>query len=152
MNTTANRLLRRPADEVMSRPVVSIPQTLSIQATAHRLAEAGISGAPVVDEAGRCVGVVSASDLVRFLDRGPPGISRPDPLLEAPAAAVARYMTTDVVTASPDTPLGELARAMLDAHIHRVLITDADGLPLGVVSSTDILAVLAAEHLRQTAG
>jgi CBS-domain-containing membrane protein len=32
---------------------------------------------------------------------------------------------------------------MLDAHIHRILVVDHDGKPVGIVSSTDILAALA---------
>ena len=37
----------------------------------------------------------------------------------------------------------EVARKMLDAHIHRVIVVRADGRPLGIVSSTDMLAALA---------
>ena len=51
-------------------------------------------------------------------------------------------MTTDVVTAPAQTRIGELARRMLDAHIHRVFILDAQGRPAGVVTATDILAAV----------
>lgn len=60
-----------------------------------------------------------------------------------PVSAVERYMTADVVTTSPQTPLRELARTMLDAHIHRVIVVDERHRPIGIVSSTDILAALA---------
>jgi len=64
---------------------------------------------------------------------------------EAPCAcgAVCDHMTANPVTVAPATPLGELARMMLDAHIHRVIVVDADDRPIGVVSSTDILAAVA---------
>jgi CBS domain-containing protein len=60
-----------------------------------------------------------------------------------PASAVQRYMTTDVVTVGPQTPLSELARTMIDAHIHRVIVVDDQHKPIGIVSSTDLLAALA---------
>jgi CBS domain-containing protein len=60
-----------------------------------------------------------------------------------PMSAVRRYMTTDIVTVEPQTPLPELVRTMIDAHIHRVIVVDGQRRPIGVVSSTDILATLA---------
>jgi CBS domain containing-hemolysin-like protein len=56
-----------------------------------------------------------------------------------------RYMTTDVVSVEPQMPLAELARMMIDAHIHRVFVLDEQRRPVGVISSTDILAALAWE-------
>src|SRR5262249_60842409 len=64
--------------------------------------------------------------------------------LEAvPADAVGDAMTRDPVTAGPHAGIGELARTMRDAHIHRVIILDGNGRPVGVGSSTDILAAVA---------
>jgi CBS-domain-containing membrane protein len=57
-------------------------------------------------------------------------------------------MTTDVVAATPQTRIGVLAQRMLDAHIHRVIVLDAQGRPAGVVTSTDILAALARQDAR----
>jgi hypothetical protein len=45
--------------------------------------------------------------------------------------------------APPQTPIGELARLMLDAHIHRIMVRDENNRPIGIVSSTDILAAVA---------
>jgi CBS-domain-containing membrane protein len=155
-------LLQRTAADLMSRDVITIPWQMSLRAAARQLAEAQVSGAPVTDEQGRCVGVLSATDLVRWLGRGEQasrcyfhaslcfccdwGILDIDVL---PPDAVARYMTADVVTARPDTPVGQLARQMLDAHIHRVIVTDNAGRPVGVVSTTDILAAVAGEEIRE---
>ena len=65
---------------------------------------------------------------------------------------VGQYMTQDPVTVPPDSPIGDLARMMTDVHIHRVIVVDAEGRPVGVVSSTDVLAALAGAAERQTAG
>jgi len=56
---------------------------------------------------------------------------------------VCDWMTLDPVTAPPTASLNELARAMIDAHVHRVIIAEEDGRPIGIVSSTDILAAVA---------
>jgi CBS domain-containing protein len=63
-----------------------------------------------------------------------------------PPGEVGQYMTADPVTASPETPIRALAQQMIDAHIHRIIIVDKHGSPIGVVSSTDILAALAYER------
>jgi CBS domain-containing protein len=56
---------------------------------------------------------------------------------------VRRFMTPDPVTARAATSIRVLARMMIDAHIHRVIVIDEAQRPIGVVSSTDILAALA---------
>jgi CBS-domain-containing membrane protein len=56
-------------------------------------------------------------------------------------------MTSDIVTAPPSTTMVRLGRMMLDAHVHRVIIVNKQGTPIGLVSSTDILAVLAHSEL-----
>ena len=60
-----------------------------------------------------------------------------------PTEEVRHFMTADPVTVGPDTPIRRLARLMIDAHIHRVIVVDEAQVPLGVVSSTDLLATLA---------
>ncbi|HEY8505600.1 MAG TPA: CBS domain-containing protein, partial [Gemmataceae bacterium] len=60
-----------------------------------------------------------------------------------PADEVRQFMTPDPVTVAPDTPIREVARMMIDAHIHRVIVVDAEQRPLGVVSATDVLAAVA---------
>lgn len=60
-----------------------------------------------------------------------------------PLDAVHRFMTADPVTVTPDTPLGVLARQIIDAHIHRLIVVDDQRRPIGVISTTDIAAVVA---------
>jgi acetoin utilization protein AcuB len=52
-------------------------------------------------------------------------------------------MSPDPVTVTPEVTISALARMMLDAHIHRVIVVDADNRPVGIVSSTDIFAAIA---------
>jgi CBS-domain-containing membrane protein len=159
--TTSKPLLALTAADVMSREVLAIPRQMSLRAAAHQLVQAHVSGAPVVDERGCCVGVLSTTDLARWLDYGEQAARRPAPggrcfcsdwqVIDPdglPPDPVSRYMTADPVTAAPDARVSDLAKRMLDAHVHRVIITDATGRPVGVVSSTDVLAAVAAESAR----
>jgi CBS domain-containing protein len=60
-----------------------------------------------------------------------------------PTDEVRRFMTPDPVTAQPATSIRVLARMMIDAHIHRIIVVNEERRPIGVVSSTDVLAALA---------
>jgi CBS-domain-containing membrane protein len=154
MQTACKTLSTLTAADLMTCTVVTIPKEMSIQGAAHLLAQHQISGAPVVDDYGRCIGVFSTTDVVycadhgHFTATGHPHLrcahSAWQVLDEQPFAddGVGRYMTLDPVTAPPTTPVNELARMMSDAHIHRVIIVDEQGRPTGVVSSMDVLAAV----------
>jgi CBS-domain-containing membrane protein len=148
--------VRLTADDVMSRPVERIPQNMPIAKAASILSRGQISGAPVVDEAGCCVGILAATDFVHWAENcGPAGVANGGKCTSMgthgqvvkteihPEDEVAWFMTPDPVTAAPSTPIRELAQMMLDAHIHRVIVVDEDRRPIGIVTSTDILAVVA---------
>ena len=51
----------------------------------------------------------------------------------------ADVMTPGVVTISKDAPVAEAAKKMLESRIHRLLVVDEDGTPLGILSTTDII-------------
>jgi CBS domain-containing protein len=120
------------ARDLMSGPVVTIPEHLTLRAAARLMAREQIGGVPVVDAEGRCAGILSASDFLTLWARGE-GVGD---------EAVSRHMTADPVMASPATPITRLARMMIDAHIHRVVVVDEGRRPLGMVSSTDVLAAV----------
>jgi len=48
-------------------------------------------------------------------------------------------MTPDVISISEDVTVGEAAKRLLDSHIHRLLVVNQDGRPLGILSTTDII-------------
>jgi len=64
-------------------------------------------------------------------------------LEKLPTNAVKNYMTANPVTVGPATPIRHLARQMIDAHIHRIIVVDEGQRPIGIVSSTDVLAAVA---------
>jgi CBS domain-containing protein len=145
-------LLTLTAGELMNHEIVAVPRDMSVQAAASLLRQNQISGAPVVDADGRCIGVLSANDFVRWTERRPAAPIDPGyvcsrqvigELEEFASEAVTACMTRDVVTVRTSTPIGRLARLMLDAHIHRVIVVDENDRPVGIVSSTDVLAAVA---------
>jgi CBS-domain-containing membrane protein len=153
MMTATTSLLSLTANDLMSRDLVLLPREMSLQAAARLLAESRVSGAPVVDADGRCIGVLSATNFVNMFEKE--GICKcaDEPVYYSawqvverdsqPSDRVESHMTADIVTAPLSTPIVRLARMMLDAHIHRIIIVDRSGKPIGLVSSTDILAALA---------
>jgi CBS domain-containing protein len=162
MKTATKPLLALTADDLMTTEVVTIPRSMSLRHAAHMLHQADISGAPVVDGEGRCVGVLSAHDFISWIERGEHAARQGHNNESAHAAwqimdldvlpteEVWEYMTADVVTATPDTPIGNLARRMLDAHVHRVIVVDEDDRPIGIVTSTDVLAAVAGAAVRSS--
>jgi len=155
MITTRKPLSAMTARELMSHEVIVVPQHMSLQAAARLLAESQISGAPVVDGEGRCVGVLSGSDFVHWArgDRhaekiscAPVCVCSDWQMVEVeslPEDEVRFHMTADPVTARPETSVLDLARMMLDAHIHRVIVVDTQSRPIGIVASTDFVAAVA---------
>jgi CBS domain-containing protein len=138
----------------MSKSVVTIPEEMSLKQAAHLLGKAAVTGAPVVNHEGRCVGVLSATDFVHWMDRGhsgppacavSPAFTASWQMPEAdslPDQAVRDYMTRDPIAVAATTPIRELARKMVGVHIHRLIVLDQNGKPVGIVSSTDLLAAL----------
>jgi CBS-domain-containing membrane protein len=153
MITKAKAFSNLTAADLMSRDIHAIPVEMSLRAAAQVLSSAQITGAPVVDAEGRCVGVLTTTDILHWAEKGcAAGPPEEFPvwvdwqvvaLNRLPAVGVRRYMTTDIVTATPRTRIADLSRRMLDAHIHRVIIVDGRDRPVGIVASTDILAAVA---------
>jgi CBS domain-containing protein len=145
----AKSLLALTAADVMSAPVLTIPQDTSLREAARLLSRSNISGAPVVDAEGRCLGVLSSSDFVTWAWKGNKVTSFIAPwgemidVEDSPDNEIRHYMTAQPVAVSPTAPVGELAQKMVDAHIHRVLVVTEEGRPRGIVTSTDILAAVA---------
>jgi len=125
---------------------------MSLPAAAHLLAQARVGGAPVVDEDGHCIGVLSTTDFLHYAEKGRHPVHGKAhsvcswQIVEAEdehEECVADYMNKDPVCVSRGTSIGAIARMMINAHIHRVIVVDEDQHPVGIVSSTDVLAAVA---------
>ncbi len=162
MLTMSKPLASYCAGDLMSRDLTLIPDQMSLQGAARLLSRAQLSGGPVVDGDGRLAGVLSATDFMHWAEAG--GIAthpactcdetawKPWQMLDQPqhaATMVRDVMNRNPVIAPQSARLGELARMMLDAHIHRIMVVDRDDKPVGIVTSTDLLALLARVDLPQ---
>jgi CBS domain-containing protein len=161
MKNTNKPLLNLTARDLMSTDVESIPQWMTLPVAARMLSRAHISGAPVVDGEGHCLGVISTTDFMTWAEGGE-GAGKPQAgdrsahsawqMFEGedlPANLVRRYMTANPVTVPREMPIGELVQKMVDAHIHRVIVVDEENKPLGIITSTDILAAIATAAARK---
>ena len=142
------------ASDVMVSNVITVPITATIGETAAILLNNHISGAPVLGEKGELVGIVSEGDLMRRPETGtakPPSwwlelISSERSLaseyIKSHSRKVVDVMSRNVVTASPDTPLGDIAALLERNRIKRVPIVQG-GKIVGIVSRANILQALA---------
>lgn len=147
------------ADVMTPNPIVVRSQT-PLQEAVKILAEKKISGLPVVDDAGKLVGVISESDLM-WQETGvepPPYIMVLDSLiyLQNPARydkevhkalgqTVGEVMTDKPISIKPDRPLREAAHLMHDKHVRRLPVVDAEGKAIGILTRGDIIRVMANE-------
>jgi CBS domain-containing protein len=148
LQAAAKPFLALSAADLMTTPVMTIPKDTPLREAARLLARSDVSGAPVVDSDGRCLGVLSSHDFVIWAGAEGESTSFIAPWGEiinvddAPDNEIRHYMTKQPVAVGPATPIGELAQKMVDAHIHRVLVVTDHDRPRGIVTSTDILAAV----------
>jgi CBS-domain-containing membrane protein len=122
------------AGEIMSSPVVTVRVGASRAEVADVLTRHKISAAPVVDDAGVLVGLVSEHDL-----------------LAKSGAAAAELMTTALISVSPDCSIGDLRHLLVERRIRRVPVLRGGRL-VGIVSRGDIVATMATEWACQVCG
>ena len=156
MATLVNHLFALTAGEIMSRNLVVIPREMSLEGAARMLGRSSVTGAPVVDCYGRCIGVLSATDFMTRIEHAHAADPRkplqgdvckpwqiPDGVVKA-ECRVEDCMSRDPVLVAANVRIGEIARIMMDAHIHRVIVVEAaTDRPIGIVWSIDVLAAVA---------
>jgi CBS domain-containing protein len=135
----------RAAADLMTPNPVSLRETVTAGEAAAFLTERGISAAPVINEAGTPVGVLSQTDLVVHdretveslaARRRRGGDSRRLPEEEA---LVRDLMTPAVFTVRLEAPAAQVVEDMLALRVHRLFVVDDGGVLVGVVTATDIL-------------
>ena len=118
------------AGELMSTPVDTVEADVPVREAVLRMGEEGISRLLVLD-GGQPVGVVSVSDFVAALAETAP----------ARRETVADVMSDAMLVCRSKTPIISAARAMTQAGWRSVLVVNAAGKPLGVVSGLDLMAL-----------
>lgn len=144
------------AKDIMTRTVLTLSPETEILKAAEMLLKNHINGAPVVDEAGRLVGILCQSDLIVQQKKLP--VPSYFTLLDGlftitsmkqiesqvrkiAATTVADAMTPDPVVVQPDTDIETVAALMVDKSFHTLPVVEGGRL-LGVIGKEDILKIL----------
>jgi len=143
--------------DVMTTDVVQVSANQTMTEAAEALAGGGVSAAVAVDEQGRCVGMLSATDFLRRecreVESGETHVSEethelvqtnggPLHITALPENMVNSNMTAAVQSVAPETSLLKAAMIMNAEHVHRLPVLDGDGRVLGIISTMDILSSL----------
>lgn len=130
--------------EAMTTPVVTVPVTATVREAIRLLYDRNITAAPVVDESGVMVGIVSEMDLLRGeFEADPRAFLRPvSTPAEAPPAAVAEVMTPRVLTTRETADVTDVADLMMNTGVKSVPVLRGKRIA-GIVSRRDLMAVLA---------
>ena len=154
----AKDLLALTAAELMNPQVISVAEDAPLHEAMALLIDRGFSGAPVVNAAGRPVGVISQSDILVH-DRNSSVYARPVPeyytrsdlraaigedvggfQVEAVDLTMVRDVMTPVVfSIRPEAPARQVIEELLNLRVHRLFVIDPDGVLVGVIAMSDIL-------------
>lgn len=142
------------AHQIMTRPVFTVPPDTSILEAAQLMLKHHISGLPVVDAAGKLVGIVSEGDFLRRSEIGTqrrhnrflklilgPGQAATD-FVHEHGCKVAEIMTHDPLTISEDTPLEAIVTLMEKNKFKRLPVTRGEQV-VGIVSRANLLQAVA---------
>jgi len=144
------------AKHIMTSEIIPAHEKMTVLALTQLFQKHDISGAPVVDDAGHLVGVVSTTDVLLHSD-----VFGESPVVESEYhkqhddvafetlsedfvpedvvnLQVRDIMSTNVLSVSVDTPIEEVAKIMYTDRIHRLLVLE-DGRLVGILSTMDVL-------------
>lgn len=117
---------------VMSPDVHTVAPDLLVERAAQEMLENDIGSVVVVDDQGRLEGILTTTDFVRI-------VAERQPKDETPVSV---YMTSDVVTATSQDSIRDVADAMIEHGVHHMpVVTDGDEV-IGIVTTTDLTGYL----------
>jgi CBS domain-containing protein len=143
------------AKDLMKPNPVSIHRNAGIREALELLTDRGFGAAPVIDEAGRPIGVVSRTDILIHERECVRHACAPDStdwdlfpesswtegfsIEVTDATTVGEIMTPAVFTVALDTPAREVVRRMLALKVHHLFVSDGELALVGVISPLDVM-------------
>lgn len=124
----------RTAADMMTRKLIILSPETDIYEAIHVLIKKGISGAPVVDDQGNLMGMLSELDCLRVMTQGA--------FEGLPEGKVVDYMTCPVTTIKPEASIIDVVTVFMKNPIRRVPVMDAEGHLLGQISRRDVLVAI----------
>ena len=136
--------------ELMTKNVITVLQSMNVRDAAEMLFNMGISGLPVVNDQKNLVGMITEKDIIgmalpKYVEKLGSLAYTFDmvPFAKTLAAAdkvlVKEIMRKDVITATVDTSVPEVARIMIVKRIRRIPILDQEGKLVGIIARHDIV-------------
>ena len=122
--------------DAMSPGLISVAQTASLAEAARVMETRRVTGLPVMDASGCLAGMISQTDLIRV--RASQQLSH-----SWTGLPVSEIMSRPALTVTATASLGEAARLMREKHVHRLVVVNDESLPIGILSSSDLVKVLA---------
>ncbi len=154
-------------DEIMNSIDVAVQAKDQMEYAAKVFEKYDVNAAPVVDDDGVCVGIITSHDLVKYeakridmqaelksgyyFDVAHYGEGMSMRLPGHHFDEVAFHMTKKVETVEAHFPLSRVARMMCQMHFHHVLVLDAERHPIGILSSLDLLGHIIGEPVARHA-
>lgn len=126
------------AADLMTRPAVTVPADATVLAAARLMAERRLKRLPVVDAAGRLLGMVSRVDLLRTVAEGYPAPEEP-PRPERGGRLVRDVMRTQVPTVSRRASLPEVVDAVVSTRLNRAVVLDEQGRVVGIITDAELV-------------
>jgi CBS domain-containing protein len=151
------------AADFMTPNPISVNSDTSVRVAAALLTDRGFSGAPVIDRAGRPVGVITRADVMAhdrerveyvhdsraefYLEEcgqrlGETGKLEGFQVVDVDRTRVAEVMTPLIYSVKPDAPAQATIEKFVSLGIHRVFVVDDDSILVGVISALDVLRQL----------
>lgn len=151
--------MKERIEEIMTRQVITVQEDDSVADAVAVLQAYQIAGAPVLNEQGRVVGVVSEADIIRLLDTFrwyQPLLSTLDflhlyeskprdiqaDIEKASQRKVQEIMSKEPETVLPETLIDDAAQIMYVTGYNRLPVVDRSGRLVGIVTRADIIASL----------
>ncbi len=132
----------KTAEEVMSRPVVTITEDKPLSGAVGIMLRSKLKRLPVVDAQGKIAGILSRFDIFRTISVETPdweALARHSVELRD-ARFVRDIMQRDTYSVLPDTPIEESAKIIDTNAVQRVAVVDPNGKLLGLISDRDLLS------------
>ncbi len=139
--------MKATVGDVMTTRVIAVKRSADYKEICWVLRQHRVSACPVINDAGKVVGVVSEADLLyKVADPDPPsGLIRLRWKLgeesKVNAVTADQLMTSPAITIAPDAPVQVAARVMQDRRVRRLPVVGPGGMLVGIVSRTDLLSV-----------
>jgi CBS domain-containing protein len=149
LDATPEELSRRSASDIMSSPVVTVPEHLTIPQAVKVMMDKNLKRVPVTNRDGILTGNLSRLDVFRTVSHETTdwrAIEAQDIEVVGKIRRVGEVVRRDVRAVKPDTPLEEVMRIIDENDIQRVMVVDGDGRLLGMVFDRDLLELFSGRH------